>query len=226
MKTCNRCKVTYPIENYDVKSRSPDGYNTICKTCTNTQRRERYFNKMYSDLISHSSVNEPPSGEGAPATGVNPPSLDTLSLTELKKLMSHHHIPIRQMNKPEIIAELKSQGITPNLLDEVPPITGEGNKKPKENLRNSPRRVKLTLVAERANDSLASSLTPFATGRVTSPTIFLPQDPNALLDRLDLLLASKSAGNTGVINEITAIIDELYRLKLIDINKYKLLTSL
>jgi hypothetical protein len=42
--------------------------------------------------------------------------------------------------------------------------------------------------------------------------IFLPSDPTALLERLDLLLASKQAGNTGVRNEAVAICDELKRL--------------
>ena len=32
--------------------------------------------------------------------------------------------------------------------------------------------------------------------------IYLPSDPNALFDRLDLLLASKHAGNTGLRNEL------------------------
>jgi len=35
-------------------------------------------------------------------------------------------------------------------------------------------------------------------------------DPNELVDRLRLLLASQSAGNTGVSNEILAIFEEFY----------------
>ena len=42
-------------------------------------------------------------------------------------------------------------------------------------------------------------------------TVILPSDPNALLERLDLLLASKAVGNTGVRNEIVSICDELKR---------------
>ena len=38
--------------------------------------------------------------------------------------------------------------------------------------------------------------------------VFLPKDPNALLERLDLLLASKEVGNTGVRNELVSICDE------------------
>ena len=56
-------------------------------------------------------------------------------------------------------------------------------------------------------------------------TIILPSDPNALLDRLDLLSASKAAGNTGVQNELVSICDELKRQKIIDANYYKNLMS-
>ena len=40
---------------------------------------------------------------------------------------------------------------------------------------------------------------------------FLPSDPNALCERLELLMASKQAGNTGFRNEIVSICDELLR---------------
>jgi len=40
-------------------------------------------------------------------------------------------------------------------------------------------------------------------------------DPNELVDRLRLLLASKSAGNTGVSNEIISIFEELLEAGLI-----------
>jgi len=39
---------------------------------------------------------------------------------------------------------------------------------------------------------------------------FLPSDPNALSERLELLMASKQAGNTGLRNEIVSIWDELF----------------
>ena len=48
--------------------------------------------------------------------------------------------------------------------------------------------------------------------------IILPSDPSALLERFDLLVASKQAGNTGVQNEIVSILDELLRQKIIDRN--------
>ena len=54
----------------------------------------------------------------------------------------------------------------------------------------------------------------------------LPSDPNALIDRFDLLFSSKKAGHTGVRNEIVAILDELKRQGVIKTNEYKKLNSL
>ena len=54
----------------------------------------------------------------------------------------------------------------------------------------------------------------------------LPSDPNALIDRFDLLFSSKKAGHTGVRNEIISILDELKRQGVININEYKKLNSL
>ena len=42
-------------------------------------------------------------------------------------------------------------------------------------------------------------------------TVVIPSDPNALLERLDLLLAGQEAGHTGVRNELVSICDELKR---------------
>ena len=54
----------------------------------------------------------------------------------------------------------------------------------------------------------------------------LPSDPNALINRFDLLFSSKKAGHTGVRNEIVSILDELKRQGVININEYKKLNSL
>ena len=51
-------------------------------------------------------------------------------------------------------------------------------------------------------------------------------DPNALFERLDLLLASKEAGNTGVRNELVIICDELKRQGVLDTRSYKKLNSI
>ena len=54
----------------------------------------------------------------------------------------------------------------------------------------------------------------------------LPSDPNALIDRFDLLFSSKKAGHTGVRNEIVSILDELKRQRVINSKEYKKLNSL
>ena len=50
-------------------------------------------------------------------------------------------------------------------------------------------------------------------------TIILPCDPIALVERLDVLMASKAGGNTGVKNELVSVCDELLRHNLIDKHK-------
>ena len=56
--------------------------------------------------------------------------------------------------------------------------------------------------------------------------LILPSDPNALINRFDLLFSSQKAGHTGVKNEIVSILDELKRQGVININEYKKLNSL
>ena len=55
--------------------------------------------------------------------------------------------------------------------------------------------------------------------------VILPSDAMALLERLELLLGSKGAGNTGLRNEIVSICDELKRQQILDVNAYKNLMS-
>ena len=56
--------------------------------------------------------------------------------------------------------------------------------------------------------------------------VIMPSDPNALLERLDLLLASQKAGHTGVGNELVSICDELKRQGILDTMAYKKLNSI
>ena len=65
--------------------------------------------------------------------------------------------------------------------------------------------------------------TPSTSG--TGLTI-LSNDPNALIERFDLLLASQNAGHTGVRNELVSIFDELKRQGVIKTNTYKILNSI
>ena len=59
-----------------------------------------------------------------------------------------------------------------------------------------------------------------------SGVVVIPSDPNALLERLDLLLASQEAGHTGVRNELVSICDELKRQGVLDIKAYKKLNHI
>ena len=56
--------------------------------------------------------------------------------------------------------------------------------------------------------------------------VVIPSDPNALLERLDLLLASQESGHTGVRNELVSICDELKRQGVLDTKVYKKLNHL
>ena len=56
--------------------------------------------------------------------------------------------------------------------------------------------------------------------------VVIPSNPNALLERLDLLLASQEAGHTGVRNELVSICDELKRQGVLDTEAYKKLNHL
>ena len=56
-------------------------------------------------------------------------------------------------------------------------------------------------------------------------TVVIPSAPDALVDRLELLLASKSAGNTGLMNELVSICDELLRQNVMSKSFYKKIMS-
>ena len=56
--------------------------------------------------------------------------------------------------------------------------------------------------------------------------VIMSSDPNALLERLDLLLASQKAGHMGVGNELVSICDELKRQGVLDTEAYKKLNSI
>ena len=56
--------------------------------------------------------------------------------------------------------------------------------------------------------------------------VVIPSNPNALLERPELLLASQEAGYTGVRNELVSICDELKRQGVLDTKAYKKLNHL
>ena len=56
--------------------------------------------------------------------------------------------------------------------------------------------------------------------------VIMSSDPNALLERFDLLRASKKAGHTNVVNEMVSICDELKRQGVLDTKSYKKFNSI
>ena len=55
--------------------------------------------------------------------------------------------------------------------------------------------------------------------------VVIQSDPNAFLERLDLLLANKKAGHRSVGNELVSIYDELKKQDILDLRTYKKLNS-
>ena len=72
-------------------------------------------------------------------------------------------------------------------------------------------------------ERLSSALIP---GGYEGKGVFvIPSDPNALFERLELLLASKEVGNTGVENEAVAVCDKLKRQGHLGMRSYKIFNS-
>ena len=67
---------------------------------------------------------------------------------------------------------------------------------------------------------------PWYEGFEGKGVVVIPSDPNALLERLDFLLASQDAGHTGVRNELVSICDELKRQGVLDTKTYKKINSI
>ena len=67
---------------------------------------------------------------------------------------------------------------------------------------------------------LWNEINPSKTGR---GIVFLPSDPNELVERLQLLIGSKQAGNSNTMNEISAILKELMRMSIIDTQEFELI---
>ena len=91
-------------------------------------------------------------------------------------------------------------------------------------LKKAPSRFnpKTTEEAKNKVNQLASE----KTGKgVKTDYVTLPSDPNELVERLELLLASRDASNTGVHNEIVSICEELRKRKMLTRAQYKQLLS-
>ena len=91
-----------------------------------------------------------------------------------------------------------------------------------------PATIPFTPTSEAGHSETGRSLSLKGTGlkRSRARPKILPSDPNALIDRFDLLFSSQKAGHTGVRNEIVSILDELKRQGVLKMNEYKKLNSL
>ena len=86
----------------------------------------------------------------------------------------------------------------------------------KEGLREPPKKKRIELLSGSKKKK----------GYNGKGVVVIPSDPNALLERLDLLLASQEAGHTGVRNELVSICDELKRQGVLDTKAYKKLNHI
>ena len=94
-----------------------------------------------------------------------------------------------------------------------------------EDIKKRKKEEKETDEEEEEEEYEVPASIPFTPTKGTGLKI-LPSDPNALIDRFDLLFSSKKAGHTGVRNEIVSILDELKRQGVLKTNEYKKLNSL
>ena len=101
-------------------------------------------------------------------------------------------------------------------------------KKPnKKTTSETKEKIKKVLNIEDVDFDKRSYKTPKERPEETgSGLTILPSDPNALIKRFDLLLASQNAGHSGVRNELVSIFDELKRQGVINTNTYKILNSI
>lgn len=58
MKTCTKCGVEQPLENYGVMNASRDGLTYHCKNCVGAYHKARYDDPKYKDYQRNSSLRE------------------------------------------------------------------------------------------------------------------------------------------------------------------------
>ena len=146
----------------------------------------------------------------------------------LWKLMTSRNIPdISEYTPDDLHSYIEIMSRTNTIREEYDPLKkrrGGSNKKMNDLIKPYVR------VYEYNNDAFTDLIkTHFGTETETETEYeyegegltILPSDPNALLDRFDLLFSSKKAGHTGVRNEIISILDELKRQGVINIKEYK-----
>jgi len=93
------------------------------------------------------------------------------------------------------------------------------NHDPRSNKPKSSKSQKYKEIIRPIWDMVYSGVRP-SIGQGVGTTV-IPSNPDALIDRLDLLMASNVAGNTSIRNELISICDELLRQNVIAKDLYK-----
>lgn len=106
-----------------------------------------------------------------------------------------------------------------HILDETNAIRNPANPNKPRSSRSDKYRKIIRPIWERI--SQGETAQQIKKGKGVNATIILPSDPNALVERLPLLLAGYKAGNTGTVNEVVAICDELLRQEVLNKDTYK-----
>ena len=198
----------------------------------NTQNEERKF-KIGDKLVKFDGDNIKVAGEDKPIIGTtglwalitakNPPPPDKYTDDDKKKykeLLIKTNAIFKNNDPTETRPKGNYQGdkwkkiINPIWEEIKPKPTGKGGKgkgKGKGKRQEDPQ------------PGTSGTEPPY---KASGYGLILPSDPNALIDRFDLLFSSQKAGHTGVKNEIVSILDELKRQGVININEYKKLNSL
>ena len=123
-------------------------------------------------------------------------------------------------NKAKSSKSLKWKNIIKPIWEQIKKQKEEEEEEYEEEYEE-PALIPFTPTSEAGHSETGRSLSLKGTGLK-----ILPSDPNALIDRFDLLFSSQKAGHTGVRNEIVSILDELKRQGVLKTNEYKKLNSL
>ena len=157
----------------------------------------------------------------------------------INKIGKHHYIGDTHViinNNDIIIDDEKFKG-TPDLWNLImlkdPPAKPDYTREDTENYIKILKKTSVLYKGNNPNNPYHKSSKSVKWNKLLSPiwdkmreyegkgTVIMLSDPSALLERLDLLLASQKAGHTGVGNELVSICDELKRQGVLDTEAYK-----
>lgn len=155
------------------------------------------------------------------------PSATTASVSTMKpETRKSKKNPFRPSEKREAETQMTSDKEKKMRADDTITISSGESSNPNSPSYDAPSD------AESSNDVLVSRCKPFKSNKKQGSGLFSPDvmrhyrnkhvsytywdDPNELVDRLRLLMASQAAGHTGHVNEIASIVEELREACLIE----------